>query len=86
MATFPTFPNLDFSALDAGKLAELDDKIAAAVRDAAYVAIGFGVLAVQQAQVRRRELVSALKAQGFKAVMLATLGWEHKLADIVEAL
>ncbi|MCB0981786.1 MAG: hypothetical protein H6513_13490 [Acidimicrobiaceae bacterium] len=60
MATFPTFPNLDFSALDAGKLAELDDKIAAAVRDAAYVAIGFGVLAVQQAQVRRRELVSAL--------------------------
>jgi 5,10-methylenetetrahydrofolate reductase len=32
------------------------------------------------------ELVTALKAEGFKAVMLATLGWEHKLADIVEAL
>jgi len=32
------------------------------------------------------ELVSALKAQGVKAVMLSTLGWEHKLADIVEAL
>jgi len=32
------------------------------------------------------ELVSSLKAEGFKAVMLSTLGWEHKLADIVEAL
>jgi hypothetical protein len=32
------------------------------------------------------ELVSAFKAQGVKAVMLATLGWEHKLAEIVEAL
>ena len=32
------------------------------------------------------ELVSALKALGVKAVMLSTLGWEHKLADIVEAL
>ncbi|MCB0956437.1 MAG: hypothetical protein R2694_12785 [Ilumatobacteraceae bacterium] len=60
MVSLPTFPNLDFSALDAGKLAELDDKIAAALRDAAYVAIGFGVLAVQQAQVRRRDLVKAL--------------------------
>lgn len=32
------------------------------------------------------ELVSALKAQGVKAVLLSTLGWEHKLAEIVEAL
>ncbi len=32
------------------------------------------------------ELVSSLKAEGFKAVMLSTLGWEHKLPDIVEAL
>jgi 5,10-methylenetetrahydrofolate reductase len=32
------------------------------------------------------ELVSALKTQGVKAVMLSTLGWEHKLAEIVEAL
>jgi len=32
------------------------------------------------------ELVSALKAQGVRAVMLSTLGWEHKLAEIVEAL
>jgi 5,10-methylenetetrahydrofolate reductase len=32
------------------------------------------------------ELVSTFKAQGVKAVMLSTLGWEHKLAEIVEAL
>ena len=50
----------DFSSLDAGKLADLDDKLVAAVRDAAYITVGFGVLAVQQAQVRRRELVKAL--------------------------
>ena len=50
----------DFSSLDAGKLADLDDKLIAAVRDAAYITVGFGVLAVQQAQVRRRELVKSL--------------------------
>lgn len=32
------------------------DTVAATARDAAYVAIGFGVLGFQQAQVRRREL------------------------------
>lgn len=32
------------------------DELAAAVRDAAYVLVGFGVLAFQRAQVRRREL------------------------------
>lgn len=60
MAKLPTFPSIDFSGLDAGKLADLDDKLVAALRDAAYITIGFGVLAVQQAQVRRRELVQAL--------------------------
>lgn len=60
MAKLPTFPNIDFSGLDANKLAGLDRKVVAAVRDAAYVTIGFGVLAVQQAQVRRREVVKAL--------------------------
>lgn len=32
------------------------DELAAAVRDAAYVVVGFGVLGFQRAQVRRREL------------------------------
>ena len=56
----PTFPSVDFSALDASKLAGMDDKLVGAVRDAAYVTIGFGVLAFQQAQVRRREIVRGL--------------------------
>ena len=60
MAKLPNFTNIDFSGLDASKLANLDDKLVAAVRDAAYITIGFGVLAFQQAQVRRREVVTTL--------------------------
>ncbi|HRB03986.1 MAG TPA: hypothetical protein PLP26_11510, partial [Ilumatobacteraceae bacterium] len=62
LAKFPTvtFPSFDFSGLDANKLAGLDEKLVGAVRDAAYVTIGFGVLAFQQAQVRRREVVQNL--------------------------
>jgi hypothetical protein len=47
--TFPNFP-----------ADELATKMAGIVRDAAYVVIGFGVLTVQQVQVRRRELVDTL--------------------------
>jgi hypothetical protein len=61
----------DLSRLDLGKLDprahlpagqgdEVAGKIAALARDAAYVVIGFSVLTVQQAQVRRRELVDSL--------------------------
>jgi methylenetetrahydrofolate reductase (NADPH) len=32
------------------------------------------------------EMVARLKAEGFKGVMISTLGWEHKLPDIVEAV
>lgn len=60
MAKLPNFTNIDFSGLDAGKLSGLDGKVVAALRDAAYITIGFGVLAVQQAQVRRREVVKTL--------------------------
>ena len=42
------------------KLAETNEKLVAAVRDAAYVTVGFGVLALQQAQVRRREVVRGI--------------------------
>jgi uncharacterized protein YjbI with pentapeptide repeats len=53
---------LDLSRLDLPKvdLPKVDDRLVDAVRDAAYIAIGFGVLGVQQAQVRRRELQSRL--------------------------
>jgi hypothetical protein len=73
--TFPSIDlsKLDLSKLDFGRLdlskvklptvdrSALDtDKVVAVLRDAAYVVIGFGVLTVQQAQVRRRELVANL--------------------------
>jgi methylenetetrahydrofolate reductase (NADPH) len=32
------------------------------------------------------ELVAGIKAEGFKGVVLSTLGWEHKLPDIVEGI
>lgn len=74
--TSTTFPSLNFSKLDlsALDLSKLDipgvdtDKVLAALRDAAYVTIGFGVLAVQQAQVRRRETVAALSTRVDAAV------------------
>ena len=55
-----TFPSVDISGLDVSRLAETNEKLVAAVRDAAYVTVGFGVLAVQQAQVRRREMVRGI--------------------------
>lgn len=32
------------------------------------------------------DLVVRIKAEGFRGVVLSTLGWEHKLPDIVEAI
>ncbi len=60
------FSKLDFSKLDFSKLevAGIDtDKVLGVLRDAAYVMIGFGVLTVQQVQVRRRDLVNSLSDQ-----------------------
>jgi hypothetical protein len=58
MFKLPNFPSVDFSALDlnalresqlAKRLATFDtDKVAAALRDAAYMTVGVGVVAVQQ--------------------------------------
>lgn len=53
----PPIPRLPAAAFD---LSRLDDRIATAARDAAYVTIGFGVLAFQRAQVRRREVEKAV--------------------------
>jgi DNA anti-recombination protein RmuC len=39
------------------------DDLTRTVKDAAYVAVGFGVLGFQQAQVRRRALVKDLQAE-----------------------
>jgi hypothetical protein len=42
---------------------QLDD-VTAAVKDAAYVSVGLGVIAFQRLQVRRNELSKALAGQG----------------------
>jgi hypothetical protein len=57
---------LDLSKLDLSKyeIAGIDtDKVLGVLRDAAYVVIGFGVLTVQQVQVRRRDLVNNMSEQ-----------------------
>jgi hypothetical protein len=41
-------------------LPAVDERVIAAVRDAAYVTVGLGVLAVQQTEARRKELVQAI--------------------------
>ena len=59
-------PKLDLSKLDLSKLRDLDfpafdaEKVTTILRDAVYVAVGFGVLTFQQLQVRRRELADSL--------------------------
>lgn len=71
--TFPTFPaldltKLDLTKLDLGKLESVlptidTDAVTGAAKDVAYVAIGFGVLAVQKAQSARRDVVKVLTDQ-----------------------
>jgi hypothetical protein len=39
------------------------DQVAATLKDAAYVTVGLGVIAVQRLQVRRQELAQALSSQ-----------------------
>lgn len=67
------FPSIDFSRLDVNALRNSDvakrfaaidlptidtEKVAAVVRDAAYLTVGLGVVAVEQAQVRRRKIAA----------------------------
>ena len=52
-----TFPCLDLTDLD---LTQVETRVRHSVRDAAYVGIGFTVLAVQRAMVRRREFLDAM--------------------------
>jgi hypothetical protein len=54
-------PKIDLANVD---LPQVDtERVAGIARDAAYVGIGLGVLAVQQAQVRRREIRAAVERQ-----------------------
>jgi hypothetical protein len=52
------FPTVDKAAID---MPNIDvAKLTAAVRDAAFLTVGLGVTAVEQAQARRRELVTTI--------------------------
>ncbi len=55
------------------------DTVTTALRDAAYVGIGLGVIAFQQAQVRRQELTRTAKAR-----MEASRGSFDTLGEAVE--
>ena len=67
----PAFPSFDLSNLDLSlpdiklpgvTVPDVDtERLVGLARDAAYVGIGFGVLAVQQTQVRRRELQAGVE-------------------------
>jgi hypothetical protein len=69
MFKLPEFPSVDFSALDLNALRESElakrlsafdtDKVTAALRDAAYLTVGLGVVALQRAQEGGRKLVDA---------------------------
>ncbi len=61
--TRPSLPTLD--QLLKFEVPGVDvDRLAAVAKDAAYVAVGFGVLTVQKAQVRRRELTAQAATTG----------------------
>lgn len=63
---FPAFdlPEFDLSRFDSIDLPEVDtERVKGLARDAAFVGLGLGVLAVQQAQVRRREVQATVERQ-----------------------
>jgi hypothetical protein len=62
------------------------DDVASAVKDAAYVSVGLGVIAFQRLQVRRQELTKALSGQGAEGggpldVVGALVGERLKLVE-----
>lgn len=52
--------------------------VPAILTDAAYVTVGFGVLAVQKAQVRRRELEKRIESQSCQ--------WREQLAGMANGV
>jgi hypothetical protein len=62
----------------------VDDDLLARARDAGYTAVGFGVLAVQRLQVRRRQLTKeVLGAEGRKASVGQLVRQAEKVVDPV---
>jgi hypothetical protein len=56
-----TFPKIDFSKMPKFEMPEIDtDKVVETARDAAYIAVGLGVLAFQRASAVRRDVKTDL--------------------------
>mgnify|MGYP001815153699 FL=1 len=64
-AAVPVFPSIDLTDADLAPVVRAargaGQKSLDVARDATYTAIGLGILGVQRAQVRRRELERALR-------------------------
>jgi hypothetical protein len=66
------FPKIDLSTFDLAQfdlarfnlpkidLPTIDEKFTAAVRDAAYIVVGLGVVAVERTQARRQQLIAGI--------------------------
>src|SRR6476619_6013776 len=84
--------NIDFSKLDPrnAEMPEFDmHKLVEAVRDAAYTIVGFGVLAVQRAQVQRREFAETISARfvtNRKQVEELIASFESRITKFDEAI
>lgn len=61
----PTFPSIDLTRFDLSKidLVGLTDTARDTARDATYIAIGAGVLAVREVQIRTRSIATATLRQ-----------------------
>lgn len=79
-------PKIDLPKIDLPKIDTPDidaEQVLAVLRDAAYVMIGFGVLGVQQAQVRRREVMAKLRTNPVVQQLGAS---PEQLDDLMKAL
>ena len=71
----PTFPSVDLSKFDLSKISVPKisvptvetEAVSTFAKDTAYVAIGLAVVAVQKAQVRRREIAKSFSSQGSRS-------------------
>lgn len=60
--------DLDIRRVADSQVAHVAKRAASDIKDAAFTAVGFGVLAVQKAQVRRREFFDARRDNGANTV------------------
>jgi hypothetical protein len=97
MTRFPSFPKIDLTSFDLSKLpsidlpkfdvpkvdfTELDDKVVATVKNAAYLTVGFGVAALERLDSARRSVnaVASDAVESLTAAVSTTVGRVAKRA------